>query len=310
MQQLYELIETISDTSASVLILGETGTGKELVARAIHYNSDRRNRPFVKVDCAALTETLLESELFGHVKGAFTGAVRDRDGRFRTANGGTVFLDEVSNIPIPIQAKLLRVLQDSEFEPVGGDMTLRVDVRALAATNVDLALRLAQGSFRSDLYYRLNVVTVELPPLRDRLDDIPLLASHFLEQYSKRNNREVVGVSQAALNKLMAYDWPGNVRELENLIERGVILCKSDTLTPQDLPLAQDAELGLAGPDSAGLKEGLAWAERRMILEALKRFQGDKDAAAKQLGISRAGLYSKIKRYGIEAHEAGKGKQD
>ncbi len=217
-QKIFEIISNVSNTEANILIQGETGTGKELVARAIHYNSARKNYPFVKVDCAALTETLLESELFGHEKGAFTGAIKDRIGRFRTADHGTIFLDEIGNTSLAVQAKLLRVLQDSEFEAVGGDKPIKVDVRIIAATNADLEGYVENGQFRRDLFYRLNVIRIFLPPLRERTDDIHLLAPHFLSIHNKKNRKAVEGISRESLNKLMSYTWPGNIREfLESL---------------------------------------------------------------------------------------------
>jgi len=300
MQKIYEMIAAISDTDANVLIQGETGTGKELVARAIHYNSRRKDRPFVKVDCAALTETLLESELFGHVRGAFTGATRDREGRFRVAEGGTIFLDEIANVPVGVQAKLLRVLQDSEFEPVGGDQTIRVDVRVIAATNLDLGKQIEKGAFRRDLFYRLNVVRVVLPPLRERRDDVPLLAQHFLEAARERNGRPARAFTPAALGKLKGHDWPGNVRELENLVERAVILSRDEVIRAEDLHLGDEAEPAPASPGPpCSLKDAAEAAERRAIVEALERCQSDKEEAARQLKVSRAGLYAKIRKYGI-----------
>ncbi|NOZ20893.1 MAG: sigma-54-dependent Fis family transcriptional regulator [Planctomycetes bacterium] len=297
MQQVYDLIESVSETDANVLIQGETGTGKELVARAIHYNSHRKDKPFVKVDCAALTETLLESELFGHVKGSFTGAIRDRDGRFRTADKGTIFLDEIGNVPITIQTKLLRVVQDSQFEPVGGDETIAVDVRVIAATNADLGMHVKQDKFRSDLFYRLNVITIQLPPLREKKEDIPALVAKFLVQYREKNNRPITSISRPALHKLMSYDWPGNVRELENMIERAVILCKGDTIEPQDLSLPHDVDL----PDmrEKTLDDAIDEVEKRIILDTLQTHDGNKIKAAKALGISRASLYNKLKKHDI-----------
>ncbi|MEW6356803.1 MAG: sigma-54 dependent transcriptional regulator [Planctomycetota bacterium] len=297
MQQVYDLIQSVSQTDASVLIQGETGTGKELVARAIHYNSPRKDKPFVKVDCAALTETLLESELFGHVKGSFTGASRDRDGRFRTAHKGTIFLDEIGNMPMTTQTKLLRVLQDNQFEPVGGDQPISIDVRVITATNADLAVYVKEGKFRSDLYYRLNVIAIHLPPLREKKADIPALVAKFLVQYREKNNRPITSISRPALHKLMSHDWPGNVRELENMIERAVILCKGDTIEPQDLSLPHDVDL----PDmrEKTLDDAIAEVEKRIILDALQTHNGNKIEAAKALGISRASLYNKLKRHNL-----------
>lgn len=299
MKRVYSLISSVADADANVLIEAETGTGKELVAKAIHYNSRRKDRPFVKVDCAALSEPLFESELFGHVHGAFTGAVRDRSGRFRTAHTGTIFLDEVANIPLGVQAKLLRVLQDNEFEPVGGDSTIKVDVRVIAASNVSLQQRVESHRFRQDLFYRLNVVKIDLPPLRDRLDDIPALVAHFLLKYRDKSRRQVHSVSPAAINRLMAYHWPGNVRELENLIERAVVLCQTSTIEPEDIPLPVGRYTLPAGDDVPALKEALLGAERQIILHALEQCGGDKNLAAKRLNISRASIYNKLKTHRI-----------
>ena len=300
MQRIYDLIATVSETDANILVQGETGTGKELVARAVHYNSTRRDKPFVKVDCASLTETLLESELFGHVTGAFTGATRDRDGRFLKAHTGTLFLDEISNVSPAVQAKLLRVIQESRFEAVGSDETVEVDVRLIAATNENIDLAADEGRFRRDLFYRLNVVGIVIPPLRDRKDDIPLLATHFLVEHRKRLGRDVDGIAGAALQKLMAYDWPGNVRELENLMERAVILCRGEQIEPGDVPLPGEQLAVSTRPDSdATLQSALAEAEKRIITDALRRADGDREAAAEQLGISRASIYGKIRKHNI-----------
>ena len=299
MQRVYSLINSVADADANVLVEGETGTGKDLVARAIHHSSQRKDRPFVKVDCAALSESLLESELFGHVHGSFTGATRDRSGRFRMADTGTIFLDEVANIPLPIQAKLLRVLQDAEFEPVGGDETIEVDVRVIAATNANLEDRVDAGAFRSDLLYRLNVVRIELPPLRERPDDVPALVAHFLVKYRDKNRRQAEAVSPAAINKLVAYRWPGNVRELENIIERAVILCQSSTIGPDDVSLPVDRYVPPAGDDVVSLKEALDAAEKQIVVHALNKCDGDKNLAAKQLKISRASIYNKLKAHQI-----------
>lgn len=236
MQRIYQLIEKVAPTKATVLITGESGTGKELIARAVHYNSQRHERPFISVNCGALPETLLESELFGHERGAFTGAISLRKGRFELAHEGTLFLDEVSEMPPPLQVKLLRVLQEMEFERVGGTHTIRVDVRVVAASNRHLKEEVATGRFRSDLFYRLNVVHVHLPPLRERVDDIPLLVTHFLGKYRKEGEKASMGIETEALRCLMEYSWPGNVRELENVIERSVILSSGEQITVRDLP--------------------------------------------------------------------------
>ena len=300
MKGVYALINSVSDTEANVLIQGDTGTGKELVARAIHYNSMRKTKPFIKVDCASLTETLLESELFGHEKGSFTGATKDRIGRFRMADKGTVFLDEVSNIPFPVQAKLLRVLQDGELEAVGSDKTLRVDVRIIAATNADLESRVQKDTFRKDLFYRLKVITINLPPLCERLDDISLLTAHFLKKYCKKNNRNIKGISRPALHKLMYYDWPGNVRELENLIERAVVLCKTNIIETEDLQLPSEKRLFAADVNGKTFHDMIDIAERQIISDTLSKVNWDKEKAAELLKISRASLYNKIKKHRIQ----------
>lgn len=298
-KKIYEIISNVSNTEANILIQGETGTGKELVARAIHYNSARKDYPFVKVDCAALAETLLESELFGHEKGAFTGATKDRIGRFRTADHGTIFLDEIGNIPLAVQAKLLRVLQDSEFEAVGSDVPIKVDVRIIAATNANLEEHVEKGFFRRDLFYRLNVIRIFLPPLRERADDIPLLASHFLSIHNKKNRKTVKGFSREALNKLVSYTWPGNIRELENVIERAVILCKGKMIEPVDIPLYQE-KMGLP-QDLSGkpLNVLMDQVERQIIINTLESVGADKEKAAKILQISRASFYNKLKKHKI-----------
>jgi DNA-binding NtrC family response regulator len=299
MQRIYDLIRTLSDTDVSVLIQGETGTGKELVARAIHYNSPRRSQPFVKVDCAALTETLLESELFGHVTGAFTGATRDRVGRFKSADGGTLFLDEVGNIPLVLQTKLLRVLQDRQFERVGDDKTISVDVRVTAASNTPLETLVNKGNFRRDLFYRLNIVAIHLPPLRERKEDIPLLVAHFLERFHQKHNRVVKRLSRAAMNKLLSHDWPGNVRELENALEQAVVLSRGDVIEPQDLGIAHPEPVSPAESPTT-LKAILRDAERSAIFNALREANWNKEMAAEHLGISRSSLYEKLKGYGME----------
>jgi len=303
MLRTFDLIEAVADTPTTVLITGESGTGKSLVARAIHQHSNRRAAPFVEVACGALPETLLESELFGHVRGAFTGAVRDKAGKFKQADGGTIFLDEISTATPALQVKLLRVLQDFEFEPVGGSKTEHVDVRCLLATNQDLEEEVRRGRFRQDLYYRVNVVTIHLPPLRERIGDIPLLAEHFLDQHCRRTGRKVVGFTDEAMRHLQAYGWPGNVRQLENVIERAVILTKHPTVTPADLPDDVRGDGAPGGNDNGRirpLKEALERPEREIIERALAAYQGSRQATADALGINRTTLYKKMKRYGIE----------
>ncbi len=298
-KKIFEIISNVSNTEANILIQGETGTGKELVARAIHYNSARKDHPFVKVDCAALAETLLESELFGHGKGAFTGATKDRIGRFRTADHGTIFLDEIGNISLSVQAKLLRVLQDSEFEAVGSDEPIKVDVRIIAATNANLEEHVEKGLFRRDLFYRLNVIRILLPPLRERAGDIPMLASHFLSIHNNKNRKSVEGISREALNKLVSYNWPGNIRELENVIERAVILCKGKMVEPMDIPLYQEKMGFTQDLSGKSLDVLMDQFERQIIINTLESTGGDKEKAAKTLQISRASFYNKIKKHKI-----------
>lgn len=298
-KKIYEIISNVSNTEANILIQGETGTGKELVARAIHYNSTRKDYPFVKVDCAALAETLLESELFGHEKGAFTGATKDRIGRFRTADRGTVFLDEIGNISLSVQAKLLRVLQDSEFEAVGSDESIKVNVRIIAATNADLEERVEKGLFRRDLFYRLNVIRILLPPLRERMGDIPMLVAHFLSIHNKKNRKKVEGLSREALTKLMSYNWPGNIRELENVVERAVILCKGNMIEPVDVPLYQEKIGALQDLSGKSLQVLMDQVERQIIINTLELTSADKETAAKILQISRASFYNKLNKHKI-----------
>ncbi len=304
MHAIYETILAVSRTNATVLVQGETGTGKELVAKAVHYNSSRREKPFVKVDCGALAENLLESELFGHVKGAFTGAVRDRAGRFELAADATIFLDEIHNLSMPLQAKLLRVVQEGCFEKVGGTKTLEVDVRIVAATNEDLESLVARGGFRKDLYYRVNVIPIKLPPLRDRKGDIPLLVSAFIHRFSERHEKQVTGVSREALEKLTAYDWPGNVRELENIVEQAVVFSAGRTIQADDvrLPEARSSREGGTSLDGrpTSLRKALEDPEKQALLDALDRTGGNKKRAAQLLGISRSALYEKLKRHGIQ----------
>jgi transcriptional regulator with PAS, ATPase and Fis domain len=285
-----------------VLVTGESGTGKSLVARAIHRRSARRDKPFVEVACGALPENLLESELFGHVAGAFTGATADKQGKFLLAAGGTIFLDEIGTASPAMQVKLLRVLQEFEFEPVGGNKTHRVDTRVILATNEDLSKAVAEGRFRQDLFYRVNVINVELPPLRDRISDIPLLAKHFLDDVCEETGKKVRGFSDDALSTLQRYHWPGNVRELENVIERAVLLGKSDVIQVDDLPRAVAAAGPMASEAAAGrtLKEALSAPERRIILDVLESNDWNRFATAETLGINRTTLYKKMKRLGLD----------
>ncbi len=298
MQRVLDTVAQVAPSEATVLISGESGTGKEVVAGLLHANSGRREGPFVSLNCAAITESLMESELFGHEKGAFTGAERRREGRFQQADGGTLFLDEVSEMPLSMQVKLLRVLQEREFTRVGGDSLLRVDVRVIAATNTLLPDRIAAGRFREDLYYRLNVVALQLPPLRDRREDIPLLAQHFLETFAAKNRKPVKGFSPQAMDRLVRHDWPGNVRELMNAVERAVVLARGDYLTDADLPAtASAAAAGPAPVAGAGLP--LSEVERAVILDTLAAAGGNKSEAARRLGITRRTLHKKLKAYGV-----------
>ncbi|MDM8514891.1 sigma-54 dependent transcriptional regulator [Desulfobacterales bacterium HSG16] len=305
MKYLLETVARVAPSEASVIIYGESGTGKELIAGALHYNSHRNKGPFVKINCAAITETLLESELFGHEKGAFTGADRRKEGRFVQAHHGTLFLDEVSEMPLTMQAKLLRVLQEREVVRVGGEKVVSVDVRVLAATNKDLMEMIEKGVFREDLYYRLNVVNLHIPPLKDRADDIPLLAEHFLEIFKVRNNREIKGFSPSAMENLMHSEWPGNVRELMNTIERGVILARSEYLDIEDFQMTPKfIDEVVHAPISAenGVTEEilpLEEVERQSILKTLDFTQGNKSEAARKLGITRKTLLKKLKNYGV-----------
>ena len=304
MRELLEMTAMIAPSEATVLITGESGTGKELIARSIHLNSRRRDHPLVIVNCAALTESLLESELFGHEKGAFTGAEKRREGRFMQANGGTIFLDEIGETSPAMQAKLLRVIQEREIQRVGGEKPLGVDVRILAATNRNLEDDVAAGKFREDLYYRLNVVTLQVPALRARTDDIPLLAQHFVDKYAEKNRKTVRGFSPTAMDMLLKYDWPGNVRELENAAERAVILLAGDTISEKELPLSitrpylaeavcRPPAPALPGAATRPLEE----VERETILAALKAAGGNKSETARRLGINRKTLHQKLKRY-------------
>ena len=295
MQRVYQLIEKVGPHTCPVLILGESGTGKELVARSIHFSSSRRERPFVPVDCSALVPTLIESELFGYVKGAFTGATQSRHGLLEAAAGGTLFLDEIGDLPIDLQAKLLRALQEREIKPVGSNERVTIDVRVIAATNRDLEDAIRKNQFRQDLFFRLNVVQVKLPPLRDRKNDIPMLVNCFLEKFSPQQ-RPVRSVSEDAMSRLMAYDWPGNVRELENAVERAVALGTGQIVGLNDLPTNLQHgifERRMGMDDLVPLEE----LERRAIFRALRETGGDKMAAARLLGIGKTTLYRKLKEY-------------
>jgi len=295
MQAIYELIEDISQSDSTVLIQGESGTGKELIARAIHLLSPRKERPFVVANCSAYAETMLESELFGHEKGAFTGAIRRKKGRFELADGGTIFLDEIGEIPPSTQLLLLRVLQEKRFELVGGEQTLQVDVRVIAATNRTLAEQIMEGRFREDLYYRLHVIPITIHPLRERRDDIPLLAKHFLELHATANSKALRGFSEGVMQIFFHYDWPGNVRELQNVVEHAVILAKGEVIEKTDLPHNLREAIPQTEVDLSSLKD----IERNLILRVLQQTKGNKYQAAKTLGITRSTLYGKMRKHGI-----------
>jgi len=304
MLKLLETVSQVAPSEATVLISGESGTGKELIAGALHFNSLRKDGPFVKINCAAITETLLESELFGHEKGAFTGADRRKEGRFSQAHGGTLLLDEVSEMSLMMQVKLLRALQEREFNRVGGEATIQVDVRVIAATNKDLMEQINDGAFREDLYYRLNVVELEVPPLSHRKEDIPLLAQHFLATFVAKNRKEIKGFTPQAMDNLIRYDWPGNVRELMNAVERGVVLARTDYLDVTDFSFMQNSMLQTDqdSADSAALSvKGdvpLEEIEKAAILSTLQAAGGNKSEAARRLGITRKTLHKKLKAYG------------
>jgi two-component system response regulator HydG len=305
MIRLLETVAQVAPSEATVLISGESGTGKELIAGAIHFNSLRKDGPFVKINCAAITETLLESELFGHEKGAFTGADRRKEGRFSQAHRGTLFLDEVSEMSLMMQVKLLRALQEREFNRVGGETTIQVDVRVIAATNKNLLEQIHAGAFREDLYYRLNVVELAVPPLMKRKEDIPLLAQHFLKMFAAKNQKQIKGFTPQAMDNLIRYDWPGNVRELMNAVERGVVLARSAYLDESDFLFLTDSELSadedLAGPSNLSVEGDalLEEVEKTAILKTLEAAGGNKSEAARRLGITRKTLHKKLKAYGV-----------
>ena len=304
MEQLFELVETVARSRTTVLIQGESGTGKTLTARAIHDHSDRCGRDFVEVSCGALSESLLESELFGHVSGAFTGAHTSRAGRFRQADGGTLFLDEIDTASPAMQVRLLRAIQDREFEPVGGSRTERVDVRLIVATNEDLESLVREGSFREDLYYRVNVITLTQPPLRERRTDIPLLVESYRDRFAEEMGRPVVSVDSEAMSRLCEYHWPGNVRELVNVIERAVVLCRGEVIRVDDLPetlRCEDRMVGESGLAGNRLKSAMADPERRMIVDSLEAHGWNRQQTARSLGINRTTLYKKMKRHRIAA---------
>jgi len=307
MKRVFEIISTVSNRDTTILIQGESGTGKELTAGAIHYNSNRKDGPFIKVSCAALNKEILESELFGHEKGSFTGAIKTRRGRFELADGGTIFLDDVDDIPLEMQVKLLRVLQEREFERVGGEETIPVNVRVICATKKDLKKLVQEGGFREDFYYRLHVVTIQLPPLRERKEDISLLVTYFLKKYAERQRVTVNSVSQETLNLLMLYNWPGNIRELENVIEHAVAFCTSDVIIPKNLPrnlIEGEISSGifpieLSTIDSIDLQETLSEAERKLLQWAYQKTNGNQVRMSEILRIPRTTLQNKLVKYNI-----------
>ena len=309
MIEVLELVGKVVDTNVTVLLHGETGTGKELIAKAIHYNSHRKDKPFIKMNCVAIPETLLESELFGHEKGAFTGAVSRKPGKFELANEGTLFLDEIGDMNLLTQAKLLRVLQEKEFERVGGTESIKVDVRIIAATNKDMKKAINNGGFREDLYYRLNVVYITLPSLRERKEDIPLLFEHFMEKFNKELNKNIRHIAFDAMELLMKYDWPGNVRELENILQRAIVLEKGDTITKEYLPMAirmrgEDIKLDLDKAEfftslPHAIKGIVADVEKQLIIKTLNSTNWNRSKAAEHLKISRKSLHNKMVRYGL-----------
>jgi two-component system response regulator HydG len=300
MDQLLELVHTIADTMATVLITGESGTGKTMLAQYIHTNSHRRTGPFVKISCGALSETLLESELFGHVRGSFTGAIRDKKGKFEEAHGGTIFLDDINSASPALQIKLLRVLQEKVIERVGGNVPIETDVRIITATNTSLQDEVAKQQFREDLYYRINVVSLHIPPLRERLSDIEPLATHFIKHFNQIHHREIKGISKSALQACLQYPWPGNVRELENVMERAVILSPGKFIVPESLPAnIQENRPATSQQDfrQQTLEEAMDRAEKRVILETLESFRWNRQLSARTLGISRTTLFNKMRRF-------------
>ena len=299
MREIFSLIESIAPARSTVMITGSSGSGKEMVARAIHYASNRADKPFIKLNCAALPENLVEAELFGYEKGAFTDAKKTNRGRFELANGGTLLLDEISEMPLNLQSKLLRVLQEREFERIGSAASIPIDVRIIATSNRNIKEFITQGNFREDLYYRLNVIPIHLCPLKERAVDIPLLAQHFVEKYNKENGKNIKGIEPLALNLLMKYGWPGNVRELENLVERAIVISKNEYLTEDDFPV--ELAIGHASDDMPGLKVPMKLEEgnKFLILKTLEKFNGNKTKAADALGITTRTIRNKLAEYNL-----------
>jgi two-component system response regulator PilR (NtrC family) len=301
-KKIYEMIQTVAETDTTVLITGKSGTGKELVARALHYNSKRRGKPLIAINCGTITENLIESELFGHKRGAFTGAISDKEGLVKAADGGTLFLDEISELPLQLQVKLLRVLQEKEYTPVGSTAAISVNVRFISTTNRDLKEEVTAGRFREDLYYRLNIVEINLPSLKDREEDIPLLADHFLSKYRAEMNKNVKGIEPEAMRALMAYEWKGEIRELENILERAVIFCKNDFITIKDLPQVFNSKTGTTDFSKMGsLEESVRKFERDYIYKALENNNFDKEKTADLLKVGLSTLYRKLKELDIKA---------
>ncbi|MBI2897237.1 MAG: sigma-54-dependent Fis family transcriptional regulator [Deltaproteobacteria bacterium] len=309
MMEVYGLLERVADTPSTVLLTGESGTGKELIATALHENSSRRDKPFIRVNCAAIPKDLIESELFGYEKGAFTGAVTSKPGRFELAHGGTLFLDEIGEIPVEMQVKLLRALQESEFERVGGIKTIKVDVRLITATNRDLKQGIGEGSFREDLFYRLNVVNIHLPPLRERTGDIPLLIEHFVRRFNEKLGKKIEGVMPEAMAQLVAHEWPGNIRELENVLERCILFCDTNRIGEPELPAEVRQPMDRQAPEALGMdqptslkekvREAAERVERELIVRALKQTGNNVTHAARLLKISRKSLQMKMKDFGL-----------
>jgi DNA-binding NtrC family response regulator len=302
MQRVFDLVASVADTRTTVLVTGESGTGKSMIARAIHRRSERRNKPFIEVACGALPETLLESELFGHVAGAFTGAAGDKVGKFMQADGGTIFLDEIGTASPSLQVKLLRILQEFAFEPVGGTKTFKIDARVILATNENLADLVSKGTFRQDLYYRVNVINIELPPLRDRVADVPMLAKHFLDQVCADSGKSVQGFTDEALAALQRYSWPGNVRELQNAVERAVLLGKGEWVRLEDLPpsVGTSHVFSIEPLGQKTLKQAMANPERQIILDVLEAHEWNRQESAAALGLNRTTLYKKMRKLGLQ----------